>query len=545
MADASKRRENQKEKLMPIFEIQTPDGQTYEVDAPDEGSALQAIEGMSAPQQPAIPTPAPTPASWGDTAKDVGLSAAQGIQSGIQSLVGTAGDVQNLAGEAASGLAGLVGASPETQDMVGGWAKRLAIPGVFAQAPRTEQVTSAVEGVTGPAYQPQTTAGEYAKTIGEFAPAAMTGPGGAVRKAAMTTIPGVMAETATQLTKGTEAEPYARAAAAMTGGFLTAGRSGTDQLRKSVGNTKKAYQKLEAEVNKAYSDLRSAGIKYDSDGFGQVAAEINSLRINDKLAPLAKGIQEEVVKAAGNPLDFEEMDDLVRMATGVMRDHNAKSTDKFFVGAILDKINRFKNNDAALVTNGNIPADQVAALTGRAKELARRRIIARDIYGMRNKADWYPSGQESGIRNKFASYGKKLGTSLTPQEEAAFKSVVRREGPLGLAHTAGGRLGQIGLGGIGIASGDPTGMLASIVGPMVARKFMEAYTMRGVDTAIKTVLAGVPAQKKAAALDLISRYEAAARSGLSGGAAQQEPFLIDARGNAYNANGQPAKTGRP
>jgi hypothetical protein len=524
---------------MPTFIITAPDGKKYKVTGANKDGAKAALKKrLGASTEP-------TENSWTDTAKDVGLSAAQGVQSGIQTLIGTAGDVQNMAGGAASGLAGLVGASPETQEMVGGWAKRLAIPGVFAQAPRTEQVTTAVEGVTGPAYQPQTTAGEYAKTIGEFAPAAMTGPGGAVRKAAMTAVPGIMAETATQLTTGTEAEPYARAAAAMTGGFLTAGRSGTDQLRKTVGDTRQAYKTLEREVNKAYSDLRAAGIKYDSDGFGQVVADISKLRVNDKLAPTAAGLREEIVKAAGKPLDFEEMDDLVRMATSAMRDHNFKSTDKFLIGAMLEKINRFKNNDAALITNGSIPANQVAALTGKAKELARRRIIARDIYGMKDKAAWYPSGDESGIRNKFASYGKKLGTSLTPQEEKAFKSVVRREGPLGVAHTAGGRLGQIGLGGIGIASGDPTGMLAGIVGPMIARKFMEAYTAKGVDTAIRTVLAGVPAQKKAAALDLISRYEAAARSGVSGGAAQQEPFLIDARGTAYNASGQPAKTGRP
>jgi hypothetical protein len=37
---------------MAIFELQTPDGQTFEVDAPDEKSALEALDQMQAPAAP-------------------------------------------------------------------------------------------------------------------------------------------------------------------------------------------------------------------------------------------------------------------------------------------------------------------------------------------------------------------------------------------------------------------------------------------------------------------------------------------------------------
>ncbi|QIC52873.1 structural protein [Brucella phage EF4] len=37
---------------MAIFELQGPDGQVYEVDAPDEASALQAFQGMGGADQP-------------------------------------------------------------------------------------------------------------------------------------------------------------------------------------------------------------------------------------------------------------------------------------------------------------------------------------------------------------------------------------------------------------------------------------------------------------------------------------------------------------
>lgn len=67
--------------------------------------------------------------------------------------------------------------------------------------------------------EPQTTAGEYAQTIGEFAPAALA-PGGVVARAANVAIPAVASETAGQLTEDTWAEPYARVAGAVAGGLV-------------------------------------------------------------------------------------------------------------------------------------------------------------------------------------------------------------------------------------------------------------------------------------------------------------------------------------
>lgn len=80
--------------------------------------------------------------------------------------------------------------------------------------------------VTGPAmaYQPQTTAGEYAQTVGEFTPGALLGPGGAAGNAIRYgVIPGVASETAGQATEGTAIEPIARAVAGLGAGVL-AGR---------------------------------------------------------------------------------------------------------------------------------------------------------------------------------------------------------------------------------------------------------------------------------------------------------------------------------
>jgi hypothetical protein len=185
-----------------------------------------------------------------------------------------------------------------------------------------------------------------------------------------------------------------------------------------------------------------------------------------------------------------------------------------------------------------VPRDQVGPMVSKARDLARREIIGRNINRMKDKAEWYVSGPESGLRNQFASYAKKNDTNLTQAEESAFKKVVTREGMLNPLHNAGSRIGQMAIGGTTFgATGSITASIASVIGSNLARKFMEVYTMKGVNDAMKTVLAGKTAQQKAAVLDAIEKEQArlqvllATDSGRR--SATQEPFLTDARGTQY------------
>lgn len=62
----------------------------------------------------------------------------------------------------------------------------------------------------------QTVPGQYAETLGEMTPNVLIGPGGVGRRAAMNVVaPTIGAETAGQLTKGSDFEPYARMAGAV------------------------------------------------------------------------------------------------------------------------------------------------------------------------------------------------------------------------------------------------------------------------------------------------------------------------------------------
>jgi hypothetical protein len=477
--------------------------------------------------------------SWSEDLTDLGMSAAQGIQTGIQGLAGAAGDVAQTTGDVAGWAAGKLGFSPETQQTVSGIARKIAVPGL-PNAPTSAQLKGAVENIIGPAYKPQTTAGKYARTVGEFAPAVAAGPGTALRKTATALVPGVLSEFGGQMAEGSEYEPYARIGGALTGAVLTGGRNtaGTKEMLKNVGKSDQAYAKVEAETNQAFQQLRNAGVKYDANAVDQTIGELSQLRMNPNLAQGASGLRDEIAKFAGKGMDFQDLNDLEIMAKGIMRHHTTTPTDKMFTGRILDSIKAIREK-GAVVTNGSLPADQVNPLISKANELARRRIIARDIMGMKDKAEWYVSGPESGLRNQFRNYGVKNGNRLEDMEEAAFKKVVNREGALSLAHNVGSRMGQTVMGAAGLYTGQIVPALAGMVGTAAARKLMEIYTRKGVESAIRTVLAGKDAQTKAAARNLLARHEALQRSALLGEPAlrQAEPFLTDASGQSYSAQG--------
>lgn len=182
-----------------IFEIQGADG-VYEVDAPNEQAAAAAFKKMGASK----------PGMFEDVAK----SAVSGVAKGVIGLAGLPSDLAEL------GARGIDIASRYVGDKLG----VDVAPRTPDQSPRFggADLRKRVEGVTGPLYDPKTTAGEYAGTIGEFAPAALLGPGGVASRAAQVVVPAVVSETAGQATKGTAAEPYARFGGALAGGVGTA-----------------------------------------------------------------------------------------------------------------------------------------------------------------------------------------------------------------------------------------------------------------------------------------------------------------------------------
>lgn len=141
-----------------------------------------------------VPQQTSEPSVVGDVLK----SAGSGLARGAADLVGLPGTISDAFNNGMSYITGL----PQ-----------------LPQSPLSgNTLRGAASAVTGGAtdYQPQTTAGEYASTAGEFVPGAMAFGGGTLGSAVRYgVVPGLASEGAGQLTEGTGYEPYARVAAAL------------------------------------------------------------------------------------------------------------------------------------------------------------------------------------------------------------------------------------------------------------------------------------------------------------------------------------------
>lgn len=517
-----------------MIEVETPDGGIAEF--PD-GTSPDVIKGALRKRFPPPQTVADGKTdrerSWGETALDAAKSFGTGLEQGAIGLAGMPADIGNFLGNAAGrGIDWAMGRTPEETAQREARLQEIQGAAPF-QPPTSESLTKAAEGVQGPMYKPETTAGKYANTIGQFVPGAAAGPGGLVRKAALSVVPAVASESAGQATEGTGWEPYARVAGALAGGLGAARRTGgaTKEMLKKAPT----YAEVEAAANNAYTKLRNAGVRYDANAVDQSIADVANLRINPQLAPDSAGLRDTFAQHLGKGMDFQDLDEMEQLATGILRDHNAKPADKFFTGAILKKIKDIRQS-GAIATNGTVPANEVNSLIAEAKDLGRRRIIARDIGKMKDKSEWYLSGPESGLRNQFKNYGSKNFQSLSKAEEKAFKSVVNREGAMNVAHQAGSRIVQPIMAAAGYGVGGPFGAVAAVIGSQAARKFMEVYTKAGVEKALKTVLVGRSAQQKAALLDAVAQGERRAQMLITAESARQSvqvPFLTDAKGREY------------
>jgi hypothetical protein len=167
---------------------------------------VPAPGGATTWADPVEGAPAPQPGY----AEDIVKGAAGGLGRGTAGLIGAGGTIGGLI-HAGLGKLGV----PEEYLQRGAQAARTLGPAIPAlgllAGPDAADVQKSMESVTGEFYQPKTVPGQYASTIGEFAPAAlMPGGGGLAARALNTVAPAVASETAGQLTKGSVAEPYAR-----------------------------------------------------------------------------------------------------------------------------------------------------------------------------------------------------------------------------------------------------------------------------------------------------------------------------------------------
>lgn len=232
------------------------------------------------------------------TAEDVIRSTGAGIRQGLEGIPGMLGDIPALGRMGTSWLAGKLGASEDTQKAITDY----DIP--YVPDISTANVHAATAPFFGESYQPQTQAGKFARSIGEFGGGAVLGPGGLLRKAGQTVAGGILSEGLGQAAEGTEYEPWARAAGGIAGG--------------SMGGAPFVAPKISEAEHAARSAAEKAGVKLTKgQATGDVAQQMQeeSLRHGGR-GPWAMRLMKQRDEANKTALDAHGIDIRDTMAPG-------------------------------------------------------------------------------------------------------------------------------------------------------------------------------------------------------------------------------------
>lgn len=155
-----------------------------------------------------------TPSPIMDAVKNVPSALARGV-AGALGLPGDLGHGMRWLNDKA--MQKFAGAKPRPEYVATGRDVPSSMPQLVPDLPTSADIKGGMEKVTGPLYEPQTRLGRYTGAVGEFLPGAV-GPGGIARNIArFAALPGLASEGAGEATKGTAAEPYARAIGGLLG----------------------------------------------------------------------------------------------------------------------------------------------------------------------------------------------------------------------------------------------------------------------------------------------------------------------------------------
>lgn len=480
-----------------------------------EGVTPEMLRGEQAPQvQSAGKSDMQQPEmSMGAQAYDVLRSAGTGVRRGAEFLAGLPGDMENLVQGATGFVADQMGMDPAKIEQAKVMTQSTSL------LPDSQDVQQATTAAVGDYYQPQTTAGEYAKTIGEFAPAAIAGPGGVARKAAMAVVPGAASEAAGQATEGTDLEPYARAAAAILGGVGVAGSKGKamSQLAKDAPSAE-ALQKAKTA---AYDKLKQSGVVFDNRALNtEIVKTANNLTrdgLQQALAPKTYSILSQLDDATkqGGILDFNALEAARKAAGRLVRSSDGE--ERAAAAILRDSLDDFTAN-APLVNQGGMPRREFVALQKEARDLARRDIQQKVLSDILESSQDYAAGVEAGIRNQINSLLRsKRGKQLfrNPAEKAALRRVAQDRKTLqqlsrfGFDITGGSGNAALIPGATaitGAVTGNPLAVGATVAGS-VAKVASPMLTKRALNKAQAIVRAGPKAQAQALSDDEVQALE--------------------------------------
>ena len=267
---------------MTEFTFSGPNGKEFKIQGP-EGATLDDAKAKFEE----IKKTRPDLLSKGETsvAADVAKSGGIGLAKGlIGGTVALPGNIADLMGRGV--------------DWVAKKTLGVDLPQEGNPLPTSESVQKRIEGVTGPFYKPQTRAGEYAQTVGEFVgdPTSYVGPGGALRKVGGAVAGGLGSETAGQLTKGTEAEPLARIIGGVAGQKAAGPRP-----PKTAAIAAPSREELLESSGKAYEELKNKDVPLRKDVVENLSSRITT-ELNNDFHPQDQPRTYRAVERLKNPL---------------------------------------------------------------------------------------------------------------------------------------------------------------------------------------------------------------------------------------------------
>ena len=406
--------------------------------------------------------------------EDAAKSTAAGLASATAGTLGMAGDARSLLSAGTDWAGGKLGAAPDKvqafKDYMAKAASMTGTGAVLANAPTSRQIKDSADPIVSPDYQPQTLAGGYLKTGVEFLPGMLTGgPRGLLpRFVADVAAPAIASETAGQITKGTSAEPYARAIAAIAGGAGASKIANTMAEARAVKAATPALADVKSEASNAYDTLtaRNVATPLPQAALNSLADDITTTLNNRGIRPSnAKSIHDAVAEikspATAGAADVADLVAARQSIKGQLSDPTANKAGAFVaLGKIENAIEQNSPGTMAKIREADKNWGAMRANEALDKKIARAELNA--------------AGEHSGfnVGNKIRQQVKNLLNSseakyLSAETKADLEKVVRgtwtSNGVRAVSKLfgAGGGLGMLAGGAAGYHEGGIGGAVAA------------------------------------------------------------------------------------
>jgi hypothetical protein len=352
------------------------------------------------------------------------------------------------------------------------------------------------------AYQPKTVPGEYARTIGEFAPAALTSGGGLGGVVKYGVLPALASETAGQATKGTPIEPYARAGAAIGTG-VGAGMLSKSKALKNATSTEQIRQ----QGGDLYDAAKLDKITLTQGGYGRIVNDLNKAAadfgIARRDAPGVLGALKDMTKELGSTPTLKQVEAFRKSINNAARSNATNASQKELARVLIEKLdNSLAGITARDVLAGSGGLRETLATLKEARKVWRAKIKASIIDDAFEKASVAASGDENGLRNAFRAILKsKTQKNAFSAEEITMMKKAVRGGPIDNALRFAGKFGvpvdggnnALGavMGGVGgFAAAGPLGSAAALIASTAAKKGSQIMTQRNMELVEAVIKSG-------------------------------------------------------